>query len=95
VDRIFNKILKTFGHILKTSELPLPLLQGAEVSPLHQLHMGHATGLSWALDRWYVGEWQNVFLLFFNHKTKWTIYWTLEGLWESRAIPLHSFCVKE
>lgn len=39
--RIFNQILKKFNPILKTSELPLRLLLQAEVSPLHQLHVGH------------------------------------------------------
>lgn len=39
--RIFNKFLKKFSPILKTSELPLPLLLQAEFSSLHQLCIGH------------------------------------------------------
>lgn len=39
--RIFNKILKKFSPILKTSELPLPLPLQANVSSLHQLRFGH------------------------------------------------------
>lgn len=38
---IFNKLLTKFDPILKTCELLLLLLLQAEVSSLHQLHVGH------------------------------------------------------
>lgn len=91
MDRLFNKILEKVNPILKTSELPLrPLLQ-AEVSSVHQLHIGHPHQ-QYSARLWRGGTLQNgriFFLLFLDHKKKWTIYWLLRGLWETEL----SLCI--
>lgn len=84
MDRLFNKILEKVNPILKTSELPLHLLLQAEVSSVHQLHVGHPHW-EYSARLWRGGSLQNgriFFLLFVGHKKKWTIYWLLGGLWE-------------